>query len=40
MSSPYPNAYQIEEIISSRDNPSVFNTYLADSGVFLSAIKN
>ncbi len=31
MSSPYPNAYQIEEIFSSRDNPTIFNTYLADS---------
>ena len=31
MPSPYPNAYQIEEIFANRDNPNIFNTYLADS---------
>lgn len=31
MSSPYPNAYQIEEMFANRDVPSIFNTYLADS---------
>lgn len=30
MSSPYPNIYQIEEIFSNRDTPSVFNAHLAD----------
>lgn len=29
--SPYPTSYQIEEIFSSRDNPSVFNAHLADN---------
>ena len=29
--SPYPNAYQIEEIFSNRDNPTVFNTHLTEN---------
>lgn len=31
MSSPYPTAYQIEEMFANRDVPSIFNTYLADN---------
>lgn len=31
MATPYPNTFRIEEIFATRDNPSIFNTYLADS---------
>lgn len=30
MASPYPTAYQIEEMFANRDVPSLFHTYLAD----------
>ena len=29
--SPYPTAYQIEEMFANRDNPTLFNTYLTDN---------
>ena len=31
MPTPYPNAYQIEEMFASRDLPDIFNSYLADN---------
>ena len=31
MPSPYPNAYQIEEMLANRGIPSLFHTYLADN---------
>lgn len=31
MPTPYPNAYQIEEIFASRGSPDLFHTYLADN---------
>ena len=30
MTTPYPNAFQIEEMFSNRDVPDIFHTYLAD----------
>ena len=30
MATPYPNAFQIEEMFSNRDVPDIFHTYLAD----------
>ena len=31
MATPYPTAYQIEEMFHNRDTPPIFNTYLADN---------
>ena len=31
MPSPYPTAYQIEEMFANRGAPEIFNTYLADN---------
>lgn len=31
MSTPYPNAYQIEEMFANRGLPDIFHTYLADN---------
>lgn len=31
MSSPYPTAYQIEEVFANRGHPEIFNSYLADT---------
>ena len=31
MSSPYPTAYQIEEVFTNRGHPEIFNSYLADT---------
>ena len=30
MDTPYPSAFQIEEILANRDVPNIFHTYLAD----------
>ena len=30
MATPYPSAYQIEEMFANRDVPDIFHTYLAD----------
>ena len=30
MATPYPSAFQIEEMFANRDVPSIFHTYLAD----------
>ena len=30
MATPYPSAYQVEEMFANRDVPDIFHTYLAD----------
>ncbi len=39
MATPYPSAFQIEEMLANRDIPDIFHTYLADPMMWLSLAK-